>query len=305
MACRDMGPSRSRSCGPLWSSCQNPRWTSCASLPSWTALNLFCPEPQCQQLHKGLHITSMAFWLSSSRYICICLHAVSRHMDAESDLLLRFHWHCLDEGAGNHCCPRAQSKTVFMDVYSIYFGGWVVCWKETVRHHLPDAFFPRHGSHYHVSELGACCAACRKSSTAMNLWNATDTNFTQLHHDFVNLMHLQPVCSHNQHSSPLLGGVLTAGACDHQLPLLALSTLHPWEFMYHRIMEIHESPWKSETRETHAKPIKIVILQKIRLILRPNKLLTHTSVSRSNVKSSWFWKLIEKIEKCSTPLFPG
>lgn len=88
-------------------------------------------------------------------------------------------------------------------------------------------------------------------------------------------------------------------ACaDHQLPHLALPTpcLHPWACMSH----IMENPWKSATREANAKPIKDMIFQKVRLILRPNKSLSQAPVSRSNVKSCSFGMLIKK---CSTLLF--
>lgn len=123
----------------------------------------------------------------------------------------------------------------------------------------PRYFFPRHGSHYHVSGLGdACCAACaRKSSTAMNLWNATDTNFTQLHHNFVNLMHLQPVCSHCFSTAHLCSGVslqrsmcwpstAAPGLTDTLSPSLGMHVSH-----YGKSMKIRNKRSKCKTHQRY------------------------------------------------------
>lgn len=202
----------------------------CNGQAGLAALNLFCLEPQCQRLqHRVLHIL---------------------HGPYDS------HW------MHNDRCPRAESKTVFImyctSAITLSFFGWAACWEISVRHH-PDTFFPRHGSHYHVSGLGdACCAACaRKSSTAMNLWNATDTNFTQLHHNFVNLMHLQPVCSHCFSTAHLCSGVslqrsmcwpstAAPGLTDTLSPSLGMHVSH-----YGKSMKIRNKRSKCKTHQRY------------------------------------------------------
>lgn len=249
----ELGPSRSQSSCPLWSSCQNPQWTCCARVKlDWRHWTFSALSPNASGCSTESFIFSMA---PMTPIRC------TKWFTAEISLAL-LSWRCRQSQ-----WPLSQGweqDSVYHVLYISYHivllwvSGLLRNFSAASRHH-PDTFFPRHGSHYHVSGLGdACCAACaRKSSTAMNLWNATDTNFTQLHHNFVNLMHLQPVCSRCFSTAHLCSGVslqrsmcwpstAAPGLTDTLSPSLGIHVSH-----YGKSMKIRNKRSKCKTHQRY------------------------------------------------------
>lgn len=186
-------------------------------------------------------------------------------LDAQSDLLLRFHWRCWVEGAGNHNdrCPRAESKTVFImyctSAITLSFFGWAACWENSVRHH-PDTFFSKAAAWFSLSCVRARGRLLRcmrpqiqhgYESMKCN-WHEFYTTAPQLCEFDASAACLQPLF---QHSSPLLGGVLTA---KHVLTINCRTWpyRHPVSIPGHSCLtlwKIHENPQQEKQMQNPSK----------------------------------------------------
>ena len=248
----ELGPSRSQSSCPLWSSCQNPQWTCCARVKlDWRHWTFSALSPNA----SGCSTESFIFSMAPVTPI--------RSLDAQSDLLLRFHWRCWVEGAGNHNdrCPRAESKTVFImyctSAITLSFFGWAACWEISVRHH-PDTFFSKAWFSLSCVRARGRLLRCMRpqikhgyESMKCN-WHEFYTTAPQLCEFDASAACLQPLF---QHSSPLLGGVLTA---KHVLTINCRTWpyRHPVSIPGHSCLtlwKIHENPQQEKQMQNPPK----------------------------------------------------